>query len=243
MKLAQDAYKRSTTYADNNYRKAWEDGLRLFNSQHPRDSKYNSDAYKYRSKIFRPKTRSVIRKHEATAAQALFSNPDVLTLDPMNQDDQEQVISAGITKELMQYRLTNSRQGIPWFITCIGSFQDAMTVGICASFQYWDYVTEKQTQIVTKQAEIAPGMVIPIQMEEEVDIPVIDKPCCDLLSIQRVRFDPAAKWSDVVGTSPYLILEMPMYVQDVLDRMEKGYGKDAKPWKRMTEAQLLQARM
>lgn len=239
MKLAQDAYKRSTTYADNNYRKAWEDGLRLFNSQHPRDSKYNSDAYKYRSKIFRPKTRSVIRKHEATAAQALFSNPDVLTVDPINPDNQEQVISAGITKELMQYRLTNSRQGIPWFITCIGSFQDAMTVGICASFQYWDYQTEKQT--VTKQAEIMPGLTIPMEIEQ--DVSVVDKPCCDLLSIQRVRFDPAAKWSDVVGTSPYLILEMPMYVQDILDRMEKGYGKDAKPWKRMTEAQLLQARM
>src|SRR3990167_296035 len=239
LKLAKDAFKRSTTYAENNYRKQWEEGLRLFNSQHPRDSKYASDAYKYRSRVFRPKTRSVIRKHEATAAMALFSNPDVVTLDPINPDDPAQVASAGINKELLQYRLTNSKKGIPWFVTAIGAFQDAMTVGICASFQYWDYVTEKQT--VTKQAEIMPGLVIPLEFEE--DVPVVDKPCCDLLSIQRVRFDPAAKWSDVVGTSPYLIIEMPMYVQDVLDRMEKEYGKDAKPWKKMTEAKLLQARM
>ena len=239
MKLAQDAFKRSTTYADNNYRKQWEDGLRLFHSQHPRDSKYNSDGYKYRSKIFRPKTRSVIRKHEATAAQALFSNPDVLTLDPMDTENEQQAHSANITKELLQYRLTNSRKGIPWFITSVGAFQDAMTVGICASFQYWDYQTEPQK--VMKQAEI-PGLGT-IEVEIEEDVPVVDKPCCDLLSIQRVRFDPAAKWYDVVGTSPYLIIEMPMYLGDVLDRMEKGYGKEGKPWKRYDEKKLLEARM
>lgn len=239
LKLAQDAYKRSTTYAENNYRKGWEDGLRLFNSQHPRNSKYNSDGYKYRSKIFRPKTRSVIRKHEATAAQALFSNPDVLTVEPVNLSDQQQAVSAGITKELLQYRLTNSSKGIPWFITSIGAFQDALTVGICASFQYWDYQTEKQT--VTKNVEVAGVGTISLQVEE--DIPVVDKPCCDLISIQRLRFDPAAQWSNVVGTSPYLILEMPMYIGDVLDRMEKGYGKEGKPWKRLEEKELLEARV
>lgn len=239
MKLAQDAYKRSTTYSDNNYRKTWEDGLRLFNSQHPRDSKYNSDAYKYRSRVFRPKTRSVIRKHEATAAMALFSNPDVLSLDPVNTEDEKQVLSAGITKELLQYRLTNSRKGIPWFITALGAFQDAMTVGICASFQYWDYATEDRK--VTKQVEV-PGLG-PISLEIDEKVPIVDKPCCELISVQRLRFDPAAKWYDVVGTSPYTILEMPMYVQDVLDRMEKGYGKEGKPWKKIDEKRLLQARM
>jgi len=239
MKLAKDAFKRSTTYAENNYRKIWEDGLRLFNSQHPRDSKYNSDAYKYRSRIFRPKTRSVIRKHEATAAQALFSNPDVVSVDPINEENQQQAISARINKELLQYRLSSVKNGVPWFITSLGAFQDAMSVGICASFQYWDYITEPQK--VQKTVEV-PGLG-PISLELEEDVPVVDKPCCELLSIQRVHFDPAAKWFDVVGTSPYLILEMPMYVQDVLDRMEKGYGKQGKPWKRVSKERLLQARM
>lgn len=238
MKLAQDAYKRSTTYADNNYRKIWEDGLRLFNSQHPRDSKYNSDAYKYRSRIFRPKTRSVIRKHEATAAMALFSNPDVVNLEPINPDDQAQAMSAGITKELLQYRLTNSKKGIPWFITAVGAFQDAMTVGLCISFQYWDYVTEKKK--VPTQINF---MGQPLTIEIEKDVPIVDKPCCELQSIQRVRFDPAANWFDIVGSSPYIILERPMYLQDVLDRMENGYGKEGKKWKTLGEKTLLQARM
>src|SRR6266480_359374 len=236
MRLAKDAYKRSTTYFDNNYRKTWEDGLRLFNSQHPRDSKYNSDAYKYRSRLFRPKTRSVIRRHEATAAMAFFSNPDVTSIDPVDQDDDEQIASAEIMKELLQYRLTKS---IPWFLTAIGAFQDAMTVGICASFQYWDYATERQK--VTKQAQFM-GMTIPIETEE--DVPVVDKPCCELIPIQNSRFDPAAKWNDVVNSSPYIIVQLPMYLRDVLDRMERGYGKDETgKWKTFDKKTILEARL
>lgn len=239
LRLAQDAYKRSTTYADNNYRKQWEDGIRLFNSQHPRDSKYNSDAYKYRSRVFRPKTRSVIRKHEATAAVALFSNPDVVQADPINPSDPVQAVAAKLNKELLQYRLTNSKKGIPWFITSIGAFQDAMTVGLCASFQYWDYQTE--TQKVKKAGSMEGYGEMEVEVEEEV--PVVDKPCCELLSIQQIRFDPAAKWYDVVGTSPYVILERPMYLSDILDRMEKGYGKEGKPWKKLSRQRLLEARV
>jgi hypothetical protein len=72
-------------YFDNNYRKQWEDNLRMFQSKHPRDSKYMSEAYKYRSRIFRPKSRSVVRKNEATAALAFFSNPDVVSIDPVTR--------------------------------------------------------------------------------------------------------------------------------------------------------------
>ena len=235
MKLAKDAYKRSTTYYENNYRKIVEEGLRLFNSQHPRDSKYTSDAYKYRSKVFRPKVRSVIRKHEATAAVAFFSNPDVLSVDPVNPENDQQIVSAGIGKELLQYRLTKS---IPWFLTVIGAFQDSLNVGICASFQYWDYQTRKKK--VTRQVEFM-GMSLPVEMEE--DSIVVDKPCCELFPVNNVRFDPAAKWYDVVGSSPYLILQMPMYLRDVLDRMERGYGKGEEKWKSFESKRILEARI
>ena len=235
MKLAKDAYKRSTSYYENNYRKNIEDGLRMFNSQHARDSKYNSEAYKFRSRIFRPKTRSVIRKHEAAAAMAFFSNPDVLSIDPVNEDDQMQVASAGITKELMQYRLTKS---IPWFITVLGAFQDAMSVGICCSFQYWDYRSHKE-----KEKKSADLFGTPIEIEVENEVVDVDKPCCEIFPVNHIRFDPAAKWYDVVNTSPYIILEMPMYLRDVLDRMENGYGKDNTPWKNLSEEVILSARI
>ena len=134
LKLAQDAFSRSTNYFDNNYRKQWEDDLRMFQSRHPTDSKYNSEAYKFRSRFFRPKSRSVLRKNEATAALAFFSNPDVTSIEPNNPNDLQQAISSDLMKELLQYRLTKT---IPWFLTVIGGFQDAMNVGLVCSLQHW----------------------------------------------------------------------------------------------------------
>ena len=238
IKLAKDAFSRSTTYFETNYRKAWEDGLRLFNSQHPRDSKYNSDTYKYRSRIFRPKTRSVIRRHEATAEMAFFSNPDALSVDPINEEDDNQIVSAQISKELLNYRLNGGPNGIPWFLTLLGAFQDTMSVGICASLQYWDYQT--RPQMVKKKASFAG---IPIEVEVEEDVPVVDKPCCELLPVQNIRFDPAAKWFDVVNTSPYLIIQLPMYLRDVLDRMEREYAKGEGKWRSLEEKVILEARI
>lgn len=238
LKLANDALEKATTYADNNYRKQMEDGLRMFNNQHPRDSKYNSEVYKYRSKIFRPKSRSVVRKHEATAAAAFFSNPDYMSLDPLDEENDDQIASASIMKELLQYRLGSTKRGIHWFLTTLGAFQDSMTVGICASFQYWDYKVE--TRKVKKQAEFM-GLTFDFEVEEEVVLE--DKPCCEVLQVEHLLFDPGAKWFDVINTSPYVILKMPMYLRDVLDRMEDGYGRGEAPWKKLDKARLLQARI
>jgi hypothetical protein len=70
-----------------------------------------------------------VRKNEATAALAFFSNPDVVSVDPVNEEDEAQSWAALVMKELLQYRLTKT---IPWFLTVIGGFQDAMTVGLVA---------------------------------------------------------------------------------------------------------------
>ena len=78
LRIAADAYEGSTSFIDSNYRKQWEEGLRLFQGRHPVDSKYNSDKYKHRSRLFRPKTRSGIRKLEAMAAMSFFSNISAL---------------------------------------------------------------------------------------------------------------------------------------------------------------------
>jgi hypothetical protein len=235
LKLAQDAYTRSTTYFDNNYRKSWEDNLRMFQSKHPRDSKYMSDSYKFRSRIFRPKTRSVVRKNEATAALAFFSNPDVVSIDPVNDADEGQAWSAAVMKELLQYRLTKT---IPWFLTCIGAFQDAMTIGIVCSLQVWRY-RQKMEKKTVKGFHPLLG-----ELEAEIEVPKVleDRPDIMLFPAENVRFDPAAHWYDVVGTSPYLIFQIPMYVNDVLDNMESE-DRAGKSWKQIDKKTLLEARV
>jgi hypothetical protein len=141
LKRARDAYRTSTTYIDSNLRKKWEDGIAAFYSQHPSDSKYNSDAFAKRSKIYRPKTRAIMRKNEAAAATAFFSNMDVVSITAENQGDPKQMASAEVMKALIQYRLGKT---VPWFQTLLGGLQDTQKTGVCVSRQYWEFDAKRK---------------------------------------------------------------------------------------------------
>lgn len=217
MRRARDAYFFSTTYVDTNYRKKWEDAIRAFYNQHPLDSKYNSPMFDKRSKIYRPKTRTIIRKNEAAAAAAFFSNMDLLSVSPMNQSNQMQQASAAVMKELLQYRLT-SDGGIPWFKFVMGGIQDAQTQGVCCAHVHWKYQENGRGRVIA------------------------DKPACDLIPIENMRFDAAADWTDPINSSPYLIHMIPMFVGDIRAKMRTPDKKTGKPqWKEYDDAIILQA--
>jgi hypothetical protein len=197
MTRARNSYRASTTYVDNNYRKAWDDGIRAFNNQHSGDSKYNSPSFDKRSRLFRPKTRSIIRKNEAAAAAAFFSNMDVVSLSASDQSNPAQMASAEVMKELLQYRLTRT---IPWFQVVLGGLQDAQTVGAACAHVHWKY--------------------------DKVSQPNLDQPAIDLIPIENCRFDPNASWIDPVNSSPYFIQLIPMYKMDIQSRIDAGDWAD-----------------
>lgn len=141
LRLARDAYQASNTYFDTNIRSQIERDLRQFQGVHGAQSKYHSDAYKARSKLFKPKTRSAIRKAEAQAASAFFANEDVLSVRAKDDNNPVQLASAEIYKALLQYRLTKS---VPWFLVVIGAYQEAMNQGVICSHQYWEYNPKKK---------------------------------------------------------------------------------------------------
>jgi hypothetical protein len=204
LSLARESYYYSSSYADTNYRKKWEDGIRAFNSQHSQDSKYLSQAYSKRSNLYRPKPRAIIRKNEAAGASAFFSNIDTVDVQAENQSDSQERASADVNKVLLDYRL---RKSINWFHIVQGGLQDAQKVGVCAARVYWEYEELK-------------GRVLK------------DKPRVDLIPIENIRVDPASDWTDPIGTSPYIIHLMPMYVLDVKDRMNTKDPKTGRPvWK------------
>src|SRR5271167_3363252 len=157
VKRAKDSYRFSTTYVDSNYRKPWEDSIRAFNSQHSSDSKYTGELFRKRSNLYRPKTRAVIRKNEAAAAAAFFSNLDVVDVAASNQSVKEELVSAEVTKQLLQYRLTKT---IPWFAFLLGSFQDGQVQGVACAHVYWRFVERHNSKGMTESIE--------------------DKPCLDL---------------------------------------------------------------
>jgi hypothetical protein len=191
LRLASAAHTAAATYFDTAIRDRIVQDIRQFQGIHPEGSKYFTDAYALRSKLFRPKTRASIRKNEATAAAAFFSTEDVTSVRPENDDDELNRAGAQFFKALLQYRLTRPKpHGIPWFVSCMGAFQEAETCGVVASFQDW---------LVDK-----------------------DRPEIRPLPIENVKFDPAADWRDPVESSPYLIIEWPMYVIDVKAKMKSG---------------------
>jgi len=200
LQRAQTAFSESSTYFDVNIRRSIEEDMRRFHSRHPAGSKYLTDNYKARSKLFRPATRSAIRKDEAVAAAAFFSTQDVVNIAANDDNDELQMISAELNRELLQYRLTKT---IPWFLICIGAYQEAMNVGVVCSYQNWQYDKKRG----------------------------IDRPWIELLPVENVRIAPNAKWYDPINSSPYVINMIPMYVKDVEARMKPNEKTGEPKWK------------
>jgi hypothetical protein len=134
----------------------------------------------------------------------------VVVIEPENQDDKQNVAGAKFFHELLNIRLKRS---IPWFLTLQGAYQDVQAVGICISYQYWDYARRK-----------------------------IDEPCVDLCPIENFRFSPGADWRNVVKTSPYLIQLIPMYVKDVKARMKARDPTALPKWKTVPDERSAEGR-
>lgn len=83
---------------------------------------------------------------------------------------------------------------IPWFLLAMGAFQEAIVTGVVISKQSW-LLDERRG---------------------------IDRPDIELVPVENFRFDPASNWADPVGTSPYLIHLIPMYIKDVKARIRSG---------------------
>ena len=230
IRIARQIYEDSTEYLDANIRYQWEKNLSLFNSNHPPGSKYNSAAYEKRSTFFRPKTRTAVRNLQAAMTVAFFTNEDVVSIEPANPNDATQSAGAIVAQSVMQYRLTNS---IPWFQTMTAALQDAAVQGVCISHQYWDFREKKESyiEVDNKNQPVLNDIGEP-QVEEQITA-VKDSPVIELISPENVRIDPAADWADPIKSSPYVVHMIPMYLQDIRERMDDG------EWLEVTDAELI----
>lgn len=245
--VARQAFRHSTDYLDANLREGWERSIRSFNSRHPAGSKYESDAYKHRSKLFRPKTRANMRRAEAAAAAAFFATQDVVNITAVDDNDPKQQASALLMQEVLNHRLQKS---IKWFRTLMGAYQDARLLGFCVSKQHWLYEEKTlgppEMQPVldeTGQPVVDPMTGVP-EMQTIPNVEVIkDQLALDLHPPENARFDAAADWLDPVNSSPYFIMRHPMFVVDVKRRMNAVDPKTGvPPWTRADDDAILRAR-
>lgn len=216
---SRTAYNQSESWFNANVRRRVEDAMRLFNSKHPRGSKYRDETYSKRSKLFRPKTRSGMRKTEAAGAAAFFATQDAVTCSAPNPSDRMQRLGAEVNAELLNYRLTQP-DNIPWFITCLGALQDAGKQGVVISKQEWLF-EEKQMAFEEQEVDELTGDVLGSRNVIESQV-IYDRPNIKLRPIENIRFSPAADWTDPINTSPFMIDMEPWFVGDVRSRMEEG---------------------
>jgi hypothetical protein len=230
LQLARDMYTHSTDYVTANLRAQWEKNLRMFQSRHPQGSKYESSEYALRSKLFRPKTRSAVRKSEAAVASAFFATADVVVVEANDDNDEQQQASAAVNKELLQHRLTKT---IPWFLTLVGAWQDTRVIGFCCSKQFWEYEErEVGKELVQAVDDLGMPLIedgVPVYEELPVMEVVKDRPAVALFPPENIRFDPAANWMNPIHDSPYLIALHPMFVTDVKRRMDAIDEKTGQP--------------
>ena len=230
IRIARQIFEDSTEYLDANIRYQWEKNLSLFNSNHPPGSKYNSSAYEKRSRFFRPKTRTAVRNLQAAMTVAFFTNEDVISIDATNPNDPMNAAAAIATQAVMQYRLTNT---IPWFQTMVAALQDAAVQGVCVSHQYWDFKENKESYIeVDRSNEPIMDEEGEPQVHEQITA-VKDIPVIELISPENIRIDPAADWADPMKSTPYIVHLIPMYLQDIREKIDSG------DWLEVTDEQLL----
>src|ERR1043166_9567589 len=208
------AEQQANLYVQQVNRRAWSRSYRAFHNEHFAGSKYGHKDWSNRSKIFRPKTRSAVRKDGAAVAASLFGTIDAITCSAGDEADASQRAAAALMQELINYRTdrTSGRAAIPWFLTAMGARQDAQIAGICASKQYWKLELRKS------EDEFGP-----------VYVPDIDRPDIRLFPPECVIMDPAADWTNPAQSAAYLLLKYPMRLYEV----EKKTRDPLNPWKEL----------
>lgn len=227
------------TYTLSNLLPRWNRAMRAYRNEHFEGSKYRSADYKNRSSIFKPKTRSAVRKNMAALAAALFATKDVMTVGATDEGNPANAASAAIKQELMNYRLsrTSGKNGIPWFQITMAASQSAQINGIVISEQTWKYkrrpgkVAEKFIDGKTGEPGSTPkvgGKVI------------FDRPDCTLHPPENVLIDPTADWLDPAQSSGYIHIRIPMQIDQIMAMIQSGSNEMVR-WRNVTKAQIKNA--
>ena len=231
--LAESIYETSQDYYEQSLQRNWEKNARHWNNQFDDGSKFYSDSYRYRSRLFRPLVRTAERNSSAATAVALFSSQDLISIEPQDKTDPAAAGGAMVMKQLLEYRL---EEDCNWYLTALGAWQDSRIYGPCVSYVYWDFeerVDMEETVVGEMTDEV--GTVFDMIEQRESRTTVKDGLAIDLIPPEYFRADPACDWRNVIQDSPYIIRIVPMYVTDVEQKIKLG------DWLPHTRAQILSA--
>jgi hypothetical protein len=220
---SRGAFVASDEWFNNSIRRDVEMALSNFRSKHPAGSRYNTTYYEKRSRLFRPKTRAMVRRSEAAAALAFFSTADCVACTAYNDADPKQRLAAEIHQALLNDRMEDP--DMAWFLTVIGGVQDALTTGVVCSRQTWEYLSETFSGDQGKSYEVVQ----------------LDRPSVDLIPLENIRISPTSDWRRPIESSPFVIEMVPMYVYEIKERMKRLDANGEPIYRTMPEGMLYAA--
>jgi len=232
LQMVREANAQALTYISQVNRKSWERGYRAYQQQHFADSKYLTNDFKNRSRLFIPKTRTAVRKDMAAVAASLFGSLDAVSCMPGNEGDKQQRASAAIMQELVNYRTDrqSSKASIPWFHVAMGARQTALLTGICLSKQYWKLELKRTGDEKFKDDDGEEKL-------RDVWKPYIDRPESELIPPENFVIDAAADWRNPAQDAAYIVIKWPMR----LDEIRRKQKDPRNPWNELTDSELKSA--
>jgi hypothetical protein len=228
LQMVREADQQGLYYSNQVNRRSWERVYRAYHQEHFTGSKYTSDDYKNRSKLFIPKTRAAIEKDLAAVAASLFGSLDAVSCMPGNEGDAKQRASASVLQELVNYRTDGSRgsrAAIPWFHVAMGARQTSKLTGVCLSKQSWKLELKREGSETFTDEEDGE------EKERDVWKPWIDRPDVQLIPPENYVIDPAADWTNPAQDAAYILIKWPMRI----DEIRRKQKDPRNPWKAVDE--------
>lgn len=209
LKISRSGWQQGEEWFSSVMRPRLERNIAHFKSRHEPGSKYHREEFKKRSRLFRPKTRTALRKLIAAAVRGFFSTENLAICKPTDDGNPDNVLAAHIHTWVLNHRLNND---LPWYSIVVGGLTDAATQGVVISKQYWDFQEELVEEPVTKVGDEGESY----DLRKRV---IHDRPNVRLVPLENIRISPAADWADPIATTPYIIEQRPYYLEDLLERM------------------------
>jgi hypothetical protein len=250
LKYLGEAKRRARNYQQIAAVKRWEEAEAAFRSRHHARSRYHKDLYKGRASYFKPKSRVSVLKTLLACQSALFSTADVISTNANDESDPIQRANAAMQKEILNYRAGNKthKHGLPLMRTTLAARQQASVMGMCCSKQYWRYrtVSRYEEQTEDRPAMTADGtpvidfltgqpfMETVTETVEIIDV-VEDKPVIELIPLEMVLINPGADWIDPIQSSPDLIVQHPMFADDLLTMMDDEDSGSPVKWRSVSD--------
>lgn len=232
LSLIGQAERISKDYQQRTIEQPLSRSYRAWQNQHATTSKYLGTAYRGRSRLFMPKTRSAVRKNLATAAGALFSTDRVVNVTAEHEDDPIQRATAAVMAEDLDMRLTRTtnKTGMPWFMIAMGAALDGQLTGVCITKQFWEYEEvddgeETITMMVPDPDTGEPlldedGNPFEIETKQRKYRVTKDRPMSELHPIENSGIDPTAPWYSPAQLGRWFYMNYAMGISDVRAKMD-----------------------